>query len=114
LIESYHLIEHFPRHEFPKILAMWRRLLKSGGVLIIECPDFDECVRKYLNGDESQLDGIFGLQRYVGDTHYFGYSFERLSKLLIEYGFSNVVRKEATDYHKEILPSMRIECTNKK
>ena len=112
VIESYHLIEHLPRHELPKVFQSWQKILKPNGSLIIECPDFDVCVKKYIEGDVSQLDGIFGLQRYLGDYHYFGYNFERLSKLLADCGFSNIEKKEAIDSHKVILPCMRIECTN--
>ena len=57
-------------------------MLKPGGVLIIECPNFDQAVKDYLQGNEDRIDNIFGLQRFEGDTHYCGYNFKRLKLML--------------------------------
>lgn len=110
LIETYHVIEHLPRHDLPKALKEWNRVLMSGGKLIIECPNFDEIVKKYLAGDEGQLDGIFGLQRFEGDYHLFGYNPRRLQRVLEETGFTNVEEKNAIDPHAKDWPCMRVEC----
>lgn len=99
-----------PRHNLPEAFEEWRRILKPEGCLIIECPNFDEIVRKYLEGAEEQLDGIFGLQRFEGDYHYFGYNFKRLSKMLRECGFLRIVKKDARDYHAKEVPCIKIEC----
>lgn len=113
LIETYHAIEHLPRHDFPKALKEWYRVLRHGGKLIIECPDFDEIVKKYLNGDEKQLDGIFGLQRFKGDYHVFGYSLNRLTRLLKECDFTDIKKKEPQDYHAKVegWSNIRVEGT---
>ena len=115
LIETYHVIEHLSRHELPKALREWNRVLQSSGLLIIECPDFDELVRKYLEGDERQLDGIFGLQRFKGDYHFFGYNFQRLKRILEACGFKHIEKKEAKDYHALIegWACIRVECIKK-
>lgn len=110
IIETYHAIEHLPRHDFPKALKEWHRVLIHGGQLIIECPDFDELVRKYLEGDEKQLDGIFALQRLDGDYHLFGYNFKRLTRSLDECGFTNIKKKDALDYHAKEWSCIRVEC----
>lgn len=111
LIETYHVIEHLPRYDLPEAFEEWSRILKPEGCLIIECPDFDEIAERYLEGDEKQLDGIFGLQRFKGDTHYFGYNFKRLSKMVRDYGFLRIAKKDARDYHAKEMPCIRIECT---
>lgn len=36
---SVHVIEHFWRWEVPDILKEWTRVLKSGGRMVIECPN---------------------------------------------------------------------------
>ncbi|OGW39028.1 MAG: hypothetical protein A2Y97_02325 [Nitrospirae bacterium RBG_13_39_12] len=110
LIETYHAIEHLPRHDFEKALEEWYRILKPGGQLVIECPDFDEIVKNYLKGDEKQLDGIFGLQRFEGDYHLFGYNIKRLTDLLKKCGFAEVLERPPKDYHKKEWPCLRIEC----
>jgi predicted SAM-dependent methyltransferase len=109
-VESYHVIEHLPRHDLEPALRAWRRLLRDGGKLVIECPDFDADVREYLAGRTERLDSIFGLQRYRGDAHLFGYNFERLKALLEKCGYREVVRREATDYHSRVEPCLRVEC----
>ena len=110
LIETYHAIEHLPRHDLPKALKEWDRVLFSGGRLIIEYPDFDEIVKRYLEGDEKQLDGIFALQRFEGDYHLFGYNFKRLRRVLKDRRFANIEKKDAQDYHVKEWPCLRVEC----
>ena len=110
LIETYHVIEHLPRHDLPKALTEWYRLLIHEGKLIIECPDFDEAVKEYIGGNEKRLDNIFGLQRFPGDTHIFGYNFERLKQLVEEAGFRDIQKREPQDYHSKDEPCLRVEC----
>ena len=110
-IEIYHVIEHLPRHELPKALKEWFRVMLPGGQLIIEYPDFDQAVKEYLKGNENRIDNIFGLQRFSGDTHLFGYNFKRLRKLLEQAGFTNIKNVIPTDYHVETEPCLRIECS---
>ncbi len=110
LIETYHVIEHLPRHDFPKVLKEWYMILIPRGKLIIECPDFDEAVKEYLEGNEKRIDNIFGLQKYPGDTHLFGYNFKRLKNLLEKAGFRDIRNKEPQDYHTKSEPCLRVEC----
>lgn len=110
LIEIYHVVEHFSRHDLPKALKQWHRVLIKGGKLVIECPDFDAAVKEYMAGNELRLDNVFGLQRFFGDLHQFGYNFKRLEKILSAAGFKNIQQKEPQDYHKNQEPCLRIEC----
>jgi len=110
LIETYHVVEHLPRHELPKALNEWHRVLILGGILIIECPDFDKAVKEYVEGNEKRINNIFGLQRFPGDTHMFGYNFKRLKNLLEEAGFKNIKEREPRDYHSKDEPCLRVEC----
>ena len=109
-IETYHVIEHFPRHDLPKALKHWHQIMSPGGQLVIECPDFDKAARDYLNGNEERINNIFGHQRYRGDAHLFGYNFKRLKQLLESCGFVNVIEKEPTDNHAKDEPALRVEC----
>ncbi|MBF0554506.1 MAG: glycosyltransferase [Nitrospirae bacterium] len=52
-VRASHIIEHFDFHEIPKILEEWYRVLKPGGKLFIETPDFLESCRAFVSGDEN-------------------------------------------------------------
>jgi predicted SAM-dependent methyltransferase len=110
LIETYHVIEHLPRYDLPRALKEWFRVLKKDGKLVIECPDFDRTVMEYLEGNVDRIDNIFGLQRFPGDAHLFGYNFMRLKKNLVECGFRNIQQCEPRDYHKDLEPCLRVEA----
>jgi len=110
VIEAYHVIEHFPRNEVSFVLKEWRRVLLPSGRLILEFPDFDKAVKEYLEGKQERLDSIFGLQRFSGDAHFFGYNLKRLSKLLNDAGFIEVESRPAQDYHCGNEPCLRLEC----
>jgi hypothetical protein len=111
-IETYHLVEHLPRAGLETVLSHWRSLLCQGGTLVVECPDFDRAVRDYLEGNEARLGNIFGLQRFSGDFHHWGWTSSRLTRLLLEVGFAEVEEKPPQDYHTEIEPCLRLEAHN--
>ena len=109
-IEIYHVIEHLSVRVFEKALGHWHAILVEGGRLVIECPDFDATLREYLDGKEERIHNIFGLHRFDGDAHHFGYSLGRLKKILEAAGFRSIERREPTDYHKHEEPCFRVEC----
>jgi predicted SAM-dependent methyltransferase/tetratricopeptide (TPR) repeat protein len=107
-IETYHMIEHVPRHDFLEALFEWNRVLEEGGALILECPDFDATVREYVEGKKFRINNIFGLQRHPGDYHMFGYTFNDLTEILQDVGFREIRQEAPTDYHAQYEPSLRI------
>ena len=110
-IETYHVIEHIPFPEIPSAVQEWYRVLIPGGQLVIECPNFDEALAEYLDGNEERLYSIYGRQRFKGDTHYWGYNARRLKNLLMASGFSKAIEAEAQDRHKNEEPCLRMEAT---
>lgn len=85
-------LEHFSKYEVPKILSECYRVLKVNGILELEVPNLEYCVKKWLEADESdkwgfRLDTIFGLQTHEGEFHKTGFTKERLEYLLNEAGF---------------------------
>jgi len=109
-IEAYHLLEHLPRRKVAGALAEWHRVSQPGGVLIVEVPNFDVACREYLAGNDKRLNAIFGLQRWEGDTHLFGYNVKRLTRLLREAGFSDIAEFPATTRRSGGPPCIRLEA----
>ncbi len=108
-IESYHVIEHLSHTRVKTVLMEWHRVLKRGGCLVIECPNFDAAIEQYLAGDEERLYNIFGLARFKGDVHLFGYNDRRLRSLLESVGFGEIQSVPPTDYHVREEPCLRLE-----
>lgn len=105
---AIHVFEHFYRWEVEAVLAEWRRLLQTGGRLILELPNLVKCCENYLSGrmrggkDPDQLArwGIYGDPR-TGDRfmcHPWGWSPEELESLLRANGFTSVKHVQ-TKFH---------------
>jgi len=129
-IESYHVFEHFPvclhanidsvwgdkYASLITILKEWRRVLKRGGNLAIEMPDLDGVIKEYLAADEKRkeelLIAIYGSYRNDDnmDTHQWGANEERLRYIFKQAGFRDIKFCEATDYHIDICPCLRVEA----
>ena len=71
-----HVLEHFVRWEALDLLAQFHRLLKPGGLLIMEHPDLDGCIRMYLEGSMSIETPLGTLNQ--GFTQFYGNQWDRL------------------------------------
>ena len=110
IIESYHVIEHISHTKIKKTITEWYRVLKPGGKLVLECPNFDIAVREYLAGNEDRLINIFGQQRTSGDIHLYGFNPPRLKRLIEEVGFEDIQESIPQSSQSLDEPSLRIEC----
>ena len=105
-IEACHLLEHLPLHEAQNAFDEWFRLLKGGGTLLLELPNFDACVRmlgqhRDGHGYDLGMIGLFGwpvsIERDgVAQVHKWGWTPETLADALTRAGFSEVVREPVT------------------
>lgn len=91
-VYSSQTLEHFSKYEVPKVLSEIYRVLKVGGILDIEVPNLEYCVKKWLEASEEDrwkfpLDTIFGLEDHEGEFHKTGFTKDRLEYLLNEAGF---------------------------
>jgi predicted SAM-dependent methyltransferase len=111
LIESYHLIEHMTKVKAMVALEHWYGLLKPGGLLVLECPDIEEVMRQYLQGNEEMLYSVYGRYRHPYDSHCWGYSRSSLTSILKAIGFKEVKVSNGTDYHSNFEPCMRAEAS---
>lgn len=101
---SRHVIEHFTLKEFLKTLQEWNRVLSKSGVIYIICPNLNWHLNQILKGNHNSLyekssgkndrfwgfGSLFGWQQDEYDIHKFGYYFELLRDILIEFGFSEI------------------------
>jgi len=94
LVYMCHILEHIRRDDLREVLSEMKRVLKVGGVLRLSVPDFDKLVEVYnasgrdINVISRQL---MGGQDHEYNIHYSVFNHNRLSELLKEVGFREVV-----------------------
>lgn len=116
LIYACHVLEHFGRFEYKKVLKRWFEVLSEGGVLRISVPDFEQVVNYYnKTKDLTKLLGfLYGGQNYNENYHYCTFDFQTLKNTLIEIGFSSVKtynwreteHSDVDDFSQAYLPHM--------
>ena len=95
LIYASHILEHFGRYEYRRVLAEWFRVLQTGGVLRLAVPDFAACVRLYqkqglVKEDQNLIGLLCGGQSDELDYHKMVFDEPSLTCALRETGFSVV------------------------
>lgn len=94
LVYMCHILEHIKRNDLKDVLSEMKRLLKDGCVLRLSVPDFDKLIDVYndsgrdINTISHQL---MGGQDSEYNIHYSVFNYQRLSELLKEIGFHDVV-----------------------
>jgi hypothetical protein len=94
-IRTVQVLEHVEMKEAPRVLHHWFELLKPGGLVHVDVPDFEETARQLLaQPDEPSKDWyyrlVYGSQKNVFAFHKNGFSPARLERLLREAGFREV------------------------
>lgn len=104
---AIHLVEHVFAWEVPALLAEWARLLKPGGLLVLEMPDAMKCARNLVEGraskkkpDQLHMWGLYGDDTLEDPLmmHKSGWWFDRLSPLVAAAGFRDITEHE-TKFH---------------
>ena len=92
LIYACHVLEHFNRLNYKKVLQRWYEILDKNGVLRLSVPDLEKVIKKYNEGEKlhNLMGFIYGGQNYEHNYHFIGFDFESLSKDLKEVGFEEI------------------------
>lgn len=101
-VHAIHVFEHVYRWESDALLKEWKRLLKPGGMLVLEMPDLIKCCKNILLGldDKYSYWGLYGNPQTedVYMCHRWGWTPKTLELALIDNGFHKV-RQETPQWH---------------
>lgn len=91
-VYSSHSLEHFSKHEVPKVLGEIYRVLRPAHIFTVEVPDFVYCVREWMKTRDTgfNMDRVFGLQTDPGQAHKIGFTRDSLEGFLKGAGFEIV------------------------
>jgi len=118
-ILAVHVVEHFGRWEVANVLKEWIRVLKPGGVMILECPNLLSACEEFLrNPKVHALPGPEGQRTmwvFYGDprwqdplmVHRWGYTPQSLGMVMHEAGLRNL-RQEPAQFKLREPRDMRI------
>ena len=111
-IYASHIIEHADYYQAKEWLTEWKRVLKTGGILILETPDFLESCKKFALLPEDQqytMYGHFFAKAHVpGEIHKFLYTKREIWGQLASVGFSEIQFEEPTMHIQN--PNIRVRC----
>jgi predicted SAM-dependent methyltransferase len=101
-IQMTHVLEHFPMKKVPEVLKVLKGMLKKGGKLYIEVPNFYWHALEILSDSTNRqvVEYAFGGQRNEWDYHYNGFTPLILHEDLVKAGFEV----------EQLLPNSSIEC----
>lgn len=106
-ILAVHVVEHFYYWEVIPLLMGWRRILKPGGKIILECPNLLFACQMILSdphrASRPDKNGQMSMWPLYGDpswrdplmVHKWSYTPDSLKTVLIESGFVNAVQEPA-------------------
>lgn len=106
-ILAVHVIEHFHYWEVVPLLIGWKRILKPGGKLILECPNLLFACKKILESPKQaampDARGQMSMWPLYGDPswrdplmcHKWAYTPDSLKSVLVESGFVNATQEPA-------------------
>lgn len=93
-IRLHHLFEHFERAHALALLLRWYGWLTPGGILTIETPDFEGCIRGFDARSSPEqaliLRHLFGSQEAPWAVHLDGWSARRFEEVLSALGFTSI------------------------
>jgi predicted SAM-dependent methyltransferase len=113
-VHAYHVIEHFHRWETDAVVAEWKRLLKGGGLLVLELPNLEAACRNLLAGMTDQMSywGLYGDPSHKDPymCHPWGFTPKSIRELLEDGGFKDVRILPPQTHGRRANRDMRVEA----
>lgn len=113
-LHAYHFVEHVTAYEAPALLGEFLRLVKPGGLLVLELPNIEAAARNLLAGmnDQMAMWPLYGdaTHRDPYMLHRYGYTPKTIKALLVESGFSDVQIKPPKTHGARVNRDMRVEA----
>lgn len=98
-VYSRHTLEHFADREISKILSEWSRVLKPGGRLVLNYPDFDKYTRWFESKQNLPIEEksrlIYGEQDYPENTHRCALNYVKVETMLAALDMTVIGSKDA-------------------
>lgn len=113
---AIHVVEHFHLWDVVPTLIEWRRVLKPGGLLVLELPDLMKCCRAFVRdagaSPRNSLWGMFGDSKHQDPLmlHKWGYTPDTLAALMREAGFVKVKNRPPQFHGRRMERDMRLEA----
>jgi len=105
-IKAEHILEHFGRDEAIQVLKQWHDWLKTGGIIIIETPDFEEICKNFLKDKYWIARHAYGSQEADWAYHRDAWYAEKFLDILPGIGFDILdIGRHLT---RGILPNIRV------
>lgn len=107
-IFTHALLEHIPPWDTIKALKEWNRVLRPGGTIQIEVPDLERVFKDWLINntleEQEAINNIYGGNKspdkaYSHQDHLTGFTYNRLTRMMADCGFTNFERPEHPKYH---------------
>lgn len=113
-LHSIHFIEHVYAWQAPAVIREFRRLVRPGGLLVLELPNLAKLCKNLLAGSKDQ----FAIWSIYGDPnqkeplmcHRWGYRPVTIQQLLQDNGFLNTKMKRPQLHGKREYRDMRVEA----
>lgn len=103
IVYNSECLEHFPWKEYQSVLAEWCRLVKPGGMIRVEVPDFLLACKQILDNDNLEYDRrmqqiFFAEQLNEFDFHFVGLTHRMLTEDFENFGFEVIDVKRGDEW----------------